>query len=558
MKYLNLISSPFLFLFPLPANAQTIQPVIPPEPEITEPSPLPPLEENILTPESTPNLAPSPVPLTDTVIIRKFEVLGNTVFTQEELDAVLKPYTLRPISFTELLEAQIALTNLYLENGYINSGVFIPPQDIEDRVVKIQVVEGIVETIEITGLDRLNTNYVRSRLELATGAPLNQNKLLEALQLLRLDPLIAGLSAELSAGVHPGSSILEVKVQEADAFSVLVSYDNYRVPSVGTDRRQAQITHNNLLGFGDRVKIAYINTDGSDSLSDLSYTIPINPYNGTIQLVHRRTDSEIIEEPFDELNIESESRQYEIAYRQPVYQTPNQDVALGIAFTRDDSKTPPLAGVFSLSRGSNEAGEINISALRLFQEYVARDETQVLAFSSQFSIGIDLFDATVNGDNEPDSKFFAWRGQAQYFKLLSENTSLLVKADLQLADRPLVALEQFSLGGVYNVRGYRQDLLFADNGFSASAEIRTSILEIRQWQTTLQFIPFVDFGTVWSSDDLEFDQNTLVSVGAGLRLQVSDFLAARLDWGIPLVDVENRGDSLQEDGIYFSLELKPF
>lgn len=567
MKHLNPFLLQLCCLFALPANAQNLpedkpqnlQPVIP-QPELEEPSLLPPLEEDILTPELTPNTTPSVVPLTDKIIIWKFEVLGNTVFSQEEIDKVLKPYTLRPISFTELLEAQVALTNLYVENGYITSGAFIPPQDIENRVVKIQAVEGRVDDIEITGLDRLNADYVRSRLKLATGTPLNRDKLLEALQLLRLDPLIANLSAELSAGVHPASSILAVNVQEADAFSGLVSFDNYRVPSVGTDRRQAQITHNNLLGFGDRFNIAYTNTDGSDALSDLSYTVPINPYNGTISLVHYRSDSEIIEEPFDELNIESEYRRYEIAYRQPVYQTPNKDIALGIAFTRDDSKIPPLfpsLGGISLSKGSDAEGEINISALRLFQEYVDRGESQVVAFRSQFSIGIDAFDATVN-DDEPDSEFFAWRGQAQYFRLLSEDTSLLVRADLQFADRALLALEQFSLGGVFNVRGYRQDALLADNGFSASAEIRTPILRIREWKTTLQIAPFVDFGTVWSSDEVEFAENTLISVGAGLRLQVADFLAARFDWGIPLVDIENEGDTLQEDGVYFSIELRPF
>lgn len=112
----------------------------------------------------------------------------------------------------------------------------------------------MVENIEITGLERLNSEYVRSRLKIATGAPLNRDKLLQALQLLRLYPLIANLSAELSAGIHPASSILEVRVQEADAFSALLRYDNYRVPSVGTDRRQVQLTHNNLLGFGDRTK----------------------------------------------------------------------------------------------------------------------------------------------------------------------------------------------------------------------------------------------------------------------------------------------------------------
>ena len=573
MKYLNLV--PLLTLFPLPAQSQTIQPVLPPEQDFEELSPLPPLQDDLPVLERTPaDLPPAALPIPDKIIVRKFEIVGNTVFSQEQIDRVLKPYTLRPLSFNELLEAQTALTSLYVENGYINSGAFIAPQDIEDRVITIQVVEGIVEKIAITGLDRLNTDYVRSRLELATGTPLNRDKLLQALQLLRLDPLIANVSAELSAGIHPASSILEVSVEEADPFSGLVSYDNYRVPSVGTDRRQVQITHNNLLGFGDRANIAYINTDGSNSLSDLSYTIPVNARNGKITLAYNYTDSDIIEEPFDSLNIESESSHYEIAYRQPIYQTPSQDLTLGIALTRDESKTPPLVFeeivplpgsssterkvILPLSRGSNEEGEVNISAIRLFQEYIDRDESQVLALRSQFSIGIDAFDATSNEGGEPDSKFFAWRGQAQYFKVLSDDISLLVKTDVQFADRPLVALEKFSLGGAFNVRGYRQDTFLADNGFYASTELRTSILRIPKWKATLQVVPFVDFGAVWNTDNVRFDKNTLVSVGAGLRLNVDDFLTARVDWGIPLVDIDNQGDTLQEDGIYFSIELRPF
>ena len=567
MKYPTLKLLPLFPLFALPAQSQTVQPVLPPEREVEEISPLPTLPDDLPPPKLAPiDLPPSALPIPDQIIVRKFEIVGNTVFSQAELDQVLKPYTIRPISFNELLEAQTELTNLYVRNGYINSGAFIPPQDIEDRVITIQIVEGIVEKIEITGLDRLNTDYVRSRLELATGTPLNRDKLLQALQLLRLDPLIANLSAELSAGIHPASSILEVSVEEADPLSGLVSYDNYRVPSIGTDRRQVKITHNNLLGFGDRANVAYINTDGSDSLGDLSYTIPVNARNGKITLAYNYTDSEIIEQPFDSLNIESESSHYEIAYRQPVYQTPNKDVTLGIALTRDDAKTPPLVldipgeerQIIPLSRGSNEEGEVNISAIRLFQEYVDRGESQVLALRSQFSIGVNAFDATSNEGGEPDSKFLTWQGQAQYFKVLSDDISLLVKTDLQLSDRPLVALEKFRLGGALNVRGYRQDTFLADNGFFASTELRTTILDIPKWKANLQVVPFVDFGAVWNTDNVSFDKNTLVSVGAGLRLNVNNYLSARIDWGIPLVDIDNQGNSLQEDGVYFSIELKPF
>ena len=531
-----------------------------PQPEPTELETLPPLEEILpeleeTPPEDSPNLIEG-VP--KTVFIKKFEIVGSTVFTAEELAAVLEPFSLRRISFTELLAAQQAIDRLYFENGYITSGTFIPPQKLQDGIVVIEVIEGTVEEIKIEGLARLNPGYIRSRLKIATNAPLNRDRLLNALQLLQLDPLIENLAAELTAGTRPGSSILEINLQEADPFDLTLSFDNYRAPSVGTDRRQVKLTHRNLFGFGDRLNASYINTDGSNSLNDLSYTIPLNPYNGTLKFRFSYTDNRIIEEPFDRFNIESENSNYELAYRQPLLQKPTEDLAIGFAFSRYDAKTTLGGQPFQLSRGAETNGETHISALRFFQEYTTRNDQQVFALRSQFSLGVNVFDATINNNDLPDSKFFAWRGQAQYLKQLSPDLTLLLRSDLQVSDRPLLPVEQFSLGGALSVRGYRQDLLLGDNGLFNSAEIRATILRIPKWQTSLQLTPFFDFGTVWNTDSVTLDKNTLVSLGIGLRLQVSDYFAARLDWGIPLIDFATNGNTLQEDGFYFSVELKPF
>ncbi len=533
---------------------------LPPQPPQPEPETLPPLEE--ILPELEQNATPDNFDRTrdfnNTVFVKKFEIVGSTVFTPEELAQVLKPYTLRRLSFTEILTAQQAIDRLYFDRGYITSGTFLPPQKLEDGVVVIEVVEGTVEAINIEGLNRLNPGYVRSRLEIATAAPLNKDKLLNALQLLQIDPLIENLAAELTAGTRPGSSILELNLQEADPFDLTLSFDNYRTPSVGTDRRSIRLTHRNLIGLGDRFSVGYLNTDGSNSLNDLNYSLPFNPNNGTLNFRFSYTDSQIITPPFDRFNIESENTIYEFTYRQPVLQKPTVDLAIGLTFSRNNSATTLGGEPQQLSRGAELDGETNVSVLRFFQEYTKRDRDRVLALLSQFSLGIDVFDATINNEDRPDSKFLAWRGQAQYLQVLNSDFTLLLRSDFQIANQSLLPTEQFSLGGGLSVRGYRQDALLGDNGWFNSVEIRATILRIPQGQISLQLTPFVDFGKVWNSDDLELDTNTLVSTGIGLRLQISDYFASRLDWGIPLVDLDSEGDSLQEDGFYFSLELQPF
>lgn len=532
---------------------------LPPQTEPAQPEVLPPLEEVLPQLETTPQTTPNDLEnVPQTVLVKKFLVTGSTAFTAEQLEQVLKPYTLRRLSFAEILAAQQAVDRLYLENGYITSGTVLPPQKLEDGVITIEVIEGTLDEINIAGLNRLSSGYVRSRIAKASQAPLNREDLLNALQLLQLDPLIANLSAELTAGTSIGSSILELDLQEADPFDFTLAYDNYRSPSVGTERRQVSLTHRNFLGLGDRVFLGYLNTDGSNSLNDFNYTLPINASNGTLGFRLGYTDSDIIEKPFDGFNIESENTQYEFTYRQPLLQEPTKDLALGLSFSRNDSFTATDGNPLQLSRGSEANGETDISALRFFQEYTTRNSRQVLALRSQFSLGVNLFDATINSGDTPDSNFLAWRGQAQYLRSLGSNFTLLLRSDFQASNRPLVPVEQFSLGGALSIRGYRQDALLGDNGLFSSAEFRATVARIPQLNTVIQLTPFLDFGKVWNSDDLAFDTNTLVSTGIGLRVQSGDYFAARIDYGIPLVDLDSNGDSLQEDGVYFSIEVKPF
>ena len=550
---------------PLPQNIQppTTTPVPEPElpPTLSPPQEL--LQPTSPTPETPeiPEAIPSTIP--QTITVERFDVVGSTVFSAEELAAVTAPFTNRPLSNAELYQVRSAITQFYNDQGYITSGAYIPPQEIRDGVVTIQVIEGELEAIDVTGTQRLNPNYVRSRLAIATSKPLNVNRLLKALQLLQLDPLIENLSAELSAGTRPGLSLLDIQVSEADSFSAQIILDNTRVPSVGSFQREVRLDQANLLGFGDGLNFVYKNTDGSNEF-DVAYTLPLNPRNGNLKLAFRTISSEVVEPPFDQLDIESDYYQYKLTLRQPVIQTPNQELALGLTFDRQQNETSLLGISFPLSPGADNKGRTRISTLRFFQEWTQRGEGEVIAVRSQFSFGIDTFNPTINQD-PPDSLYFLWRGQAQWVRLLAPDTLLLARTDLQLADRPLVPVEQFGLGGLFTVRGYRQDALLTDNGVFASVELRLPIFREPRQEMVLQIVPFVDFGSAWNNSGeadrfrrINPDPSTLVSVGLGLRYQLGERLTARFDWGIPLVEIDSRDRTLQENGFYFSIIYNPF
>ncbi|MEL7083850.1 MAG: ShlB/FhaC/HecB family hemolysin secretion/activation protein [Cyanobacteria bacterium J06597_1] len=495
-----------------------------------------------------------------TIVVERFEFDGNTAFSDRQLAAAAERYTGRPLTFVELLEVETVVEEVYSQDGFISSGAVIEANQALspiNAVVTVRVIEGELDAIEISGTRRLRNSYIRSRLEIATTGALNQENILEALQLLQLDPLIKSVSADLSAGARANSGVLSVAVEEANPYRLEIFTNNGRVPTVGTIRRGITLGHRNLLGFGDELTGTYTNTNGSNS-GDFSYSIPFNGQDGTFELAGGLTDTEVVEDPFDRIDLTGESFYWSAGFRQPVVRSPNREVAVGLALTGQSSQTKILGQGVRLSEGADLDGRVRITALRLSQDWTERSVNDVLAARSQVSIGLDAFGATDNS-NAPDSSFVVWQGQVQYVRKLPADILFSTRSNVQLADRPLLIQEQFNLGGLNSVRGYRQDSLLTDSGWFISAETAFPIFRISSVDGIFQLIPFIDYGVGWEvgSRD-EPGASDLLGVGIGAQWQMSDTFSARLDWGIPLIDREDRDRTLQEQGIYFSVKFSPF
>lgn len=541
------------------------------------------------------------------------------VFSQEMINQATQEFLQtsrlgKPLVLAELFQAADAIARLYLENRYIISGAYVPalPERCKlpptDAIVPVVVIGDSVQPdairVEFVTLQkgsptskdsvssstdnqpaaekpatpkpqssestqlrevparrhRLRADYIRSRLALATREPLNQRRILEALQLLKLNPLIQDIRANLYPGTRPGQSFLDVKVVEARSFSASALLDNGRSPSIGSFRRLFSVTEGNLTGLGDSLSVTYANTNGSHA-GDLSYVLPINPRNGALILNFGSSASRIVEEPFDILDIRSRSRYLEFSYRQPILQTPTRELALGATFSRQFTRATLIDGEIPFPvPGSDFEGNTRITALRLFQDWRSNTESSTLALRSQLSFGLPLFNSTDN-EGPPDARFVSWLGQAQWVKLLAPDTLILVRGVLQFADRALPPVEQFGLGGLSTVRGYRQDAILGDSGVLGTAEVRIPILrgQVFNDSAVLQIAPFVDVGTAWNRSGFENpDPRTLAGIGLGLRLQIGSRLSARFDWGVPLVSIDSTRDTWQERGLYFSLLFTPF
>ena len=520
-------------------------------PPLVEPLyPLPPLE-TLPDWEAPPQDSPVPTtPDTERLFVKTFEVVGSTVFTPEDFASTTAEFINRDLSFNELLQVRSAITQMYVDEGYVTSVAIIPPQTLDSNTVRIQVIEGRLESIDIRGTNRLQKSYIRDRLGRADRIPLDTNRIVAALQLLQLDPRIQRTSAELSAGTRAGLSVLTVEVTEANTVGVDVLLNTNRSPNVGSFERGFLLEELNLFGRGGRFTLGWRNTDGSDII-DSSYSHPLNAKEGTISLAISQSWGEVVEEPFDSLDIISEAADFTLSFRQPLILEPTAEVALGVSgfLRRARTEFEDFGFRFPL-RGADEEGRTRLSVLRFDQEGLWRGSRQVVAGRSQVSVGLDALDATDN-ESDPDGQYVIWRGQGQWARLLAPSTLLVMRGNVQVTDRELPPVEQFQLGGINSVRGYRESLLLADNGVTFSTEIRIPIFDDDDGAGRIQLVPFVDAGAGWNNGDLSVGQpnNALAATGLGLRWQQGDRLEARFTWGIPLIDGNSTSDTLQDSGI---------
>jgi hemolysin activation/secretion protein len=543
---------------PIPdgANSPAVLP-----PDVEQPRDTPPLPVEVPAEPSPPVLEPgqdAPVLRPEVPLVRfrvdEITVTGNSILHDEIAEAI-QCCVNRDVTFEELIALRSAITQLYIDRGYVTSGAFLPNnQDVRRGVVEIRVVEGqLEENIQITGLQRLNPSYVRSRLRLAGQKPLNQRDLERALQLLQVDPQIESVDAELTAGSVPGRSLLAVNLREAPPFSASLGADNYQSSSIGSAQFSVSASYSNLLGVGDRLFAGYGRTDGLN-LYNIGISLPVNPRDGTITLSYNTNDSRIIEDAFEAFDIRSEAETWSLQFRQPLSRSVTQEFAVGVGLDLRRSQTFILGDrPFSFSRGA-ENGESRVTALRFFQDWVARDRLSVLAARSEFSFGLDAFDATVN-DSGTDGLFVKWLGQFQWVRRFSGRSIFLARVNAQLTPDSLLSLERIGLGGFDTVRGYAQNQIVADNALWGSLEARFPLLRN---SNRLTLISFLDAGHAWNIDLDDPEDDFLLGIGAGLRWEVLPNLVVGLDYGLPLVDAQSRGDSLQDNGLYLSLRYFPF
>lgn len=507
------------------------------------------------SPDAAPLLAlpPPPPPPPGTrggaaVTLDEIRVTGATVLPPEEIEALVAPYRGREVHAEELVAMRDGITLAYVERGFVSSGAVIDPQDVADGVLEVRVVEGGLEGIEISGLSWLREGYVRDRIARASDTPLDIHAIEEHLRLLREDPRIAAVHAELVPGSAPGAALLRVRAEEARPWHGALDGGTLQSPSVGGWRVGGALWHDDLLGFGDTLRMAYGWTEGLNDYDGI-YSFPVNGLDGRIEAYGRYGDSQVVEEPVDDLQVESLAWTAGLGFLQPIVRSPGAQLALALRGEVRESRTFLLGEPFSFTPGLDD-GRARIAVLRFVQDLLLRDEQEVFAARSMLSFGLDLFDATRVAGGFGDGRFFSWLAQLQYARRLPFlDAEWVARADAQLAADPLLPMEQFSVGGFGSVRGYRVNQIVRDNALVGSLELRVPMLSRADGTPLLQVVPFFDNAYAFNTELPTGVPRWIGALGVQLRWNVTRRISVEAYWGEQLRDVPPQSDpDLQDRG----------
>jgi hemolysin activation/secretion protein len=517
------------------------------------------------------------------VMVTEIRVEGITAVSAEEVSAVTAPYQGRMVTSGELQALRLALSRLYVDRGFVNSGVILPDQQVSGGVITYRAIEGRLTRIEFDERSRLSGRYVRSRVQQYLEGPLNVSDLQLALRNLQQDENIRRLDARLRPGDQLGQSVLSLNVNDAPRFRIGLGADNHRASSTGAESGTLLFGVRNLTGFGEELRASVGISEGADQGS-VVFSLPVTARNGTFTAYYSRSDSDIVERRFRALDIQSETKTYGATLSLPLMLPGDNGFSVSLGLEAKDSQTRLLGIPFSFSAGADD-GEAKTTVGLFGVDWLRRTLDSVTNVRFTYRRGLDLLDATIfepRTDDEralnptgADGEFDVFQGQGVYIRrlppsrLLAANTQLVVRGTAQFALDPLLSLEKLAIGGANTVRGYPENLLVRDNGLAVTTELQIPLFgRTGPSPLAVGLAPFIDVGASWDDEDTDpgskvrdsDDKRYIASVGLGVRWNPIPGLDAQVFWGADVADNFDGDDprdlrerDLQDDGVHFSI-----
>ena len=461
---------------------------------------------------------------------------------------ILQPYLGQQTGLEGLSQAAESLTNALKARGYSFHRVILPPQDLNEGGVRLQIVKFDLGVIDISGNEHFsNDNILASLPELKSGQSPNIQRLSRSLKIANKHVAKFG-QVSFRQGLEPDTIDARVRMTDQDPQAIYVALDNTGNDETEDVRMTVGYQHSNLFN-NDHTVTASLTTAPEDTEKatqfGVSYRIPLYEHGAALEFLASKSDIDS-GEVANNFEVSGEGTVFSALYTRPILTngTFNHEWSIGLQdklFENDlsfsgipigsDVRSRPLALGYR-ANDKFDASEINFYA------------TVAANISGGSDNEDEDYDLTRLGA-EADWSVFRFGGDYSYY--FSNDWRFIGRLDAQVSSEPLIPGEQFGVGGMSSLRGFEERSVLGDSGTNIRLEAWAPLVY------TVQFIGFLDFANIELEDAQigEDDDVSPASVGLGLRWSWRQQLSLALDFGSI---TEGVGD--QEDGdskTHFSL-----
>ncbi|AZE95476.1 Heme/hemopexin utilization protein B precursor [Pseudomonas orientalis] len=445
------------------------------------------------------------------VTVEQFVLQGNQVIATDVLLGLLADLDGKALDLAGLRGAAQRITDYYQAHGYVLARAFLPAQDIEHGVVRIEVVEGQFDRIEINNRSRALDAVLHQPLSsLKSGATVKDAELERSLLLLSDLPGVA-VRGTLRPGTQRGSTDLVVDAEPGAWINGTLEADNYGGQYTGEYRLGGSLNLNNPLRLGDELSLRALGSDQSQRYYRVGYRLPVGPWSTNVGMSYSQMTYRLGKD-FEVLDAHGRATVRSVFGSQSLIRS--RVFNLNAQLQYDNKRLQDDIDLFELNSpkriGLWTAG-LNGNSRDL---WLGGGQSQwALSYSAgRLSIGNAGQLAQDRSTAGSAGQFARANFSAARLQRLTDHWHLYGQLNAQWASTNLDSSEKFSLGGPNGVRAYALGAGTGDQGWQASAEVR--YLPISGVQLSL----FADKGAVdinaqpWTNEN---NRHALASAGVG-------------------------------------------
>ncbi|MFH0772625.1 MAG: ShlB/FhaC/HecB family hemolysin secretion/activation protein [Candidatus Omnitrophota bacterium] len=490
-------------------------------------------------------------------LTKKIILAGVESFPPEEFDRIVKKYENKEWILEGLNLLTDDIEREYLKKNII-AAAFVPPQDIKEGTVTIQIVEAKMGKLDIQDHKYFKKERLSYYWDIPPGEVMRFDKISRSIQMMNKNPDRKVKSA-LRAGEKQGTTDVALTAETHFPIHPSCSVDNEGTTASGKYKDGLGIRHNNFLGLDDMLIAGYFFGREFDGIYGY-HNLPISP-KGT-SLVYGYVFSKANpKKDYETLGVHAKSQNFDISFHQDFYK---KDKYIGEGFFGFTAKEKTI----TLNTGTYSRDRLRI--ISLGGNFIRQNLAGTTIFSPEFHQGIDCLGASSKGNplasRGAKSVFSKLNIKIQYRKILPLSLRGNILFESQSASTKLTPQEEFSLGGLDSVRGYPSGDYLADNAAIFNGELLIPSFFIPQGlrfpcskdslKERVTLLTFLDYG--WGkrkgASPTENPTANMASIGSGVRLKLSEQSILRLEWGFPFGD-----DSITEEGhsrFHFSLDFQ--